>query len=58
MKTRIYSYTSESPRITAKTVARWLEIIVKMFGRITSVSYRESESEHVIDVTVEEKEND
>ena len=58
MKTRRYSYTSESPRITAKTVANWLEIITKIFGRIVGVRYRESESEHVIDVTVEEEEND
>lgn len=56
MKTRIYCYTSHSPTITAKSIAKWLKIITVLFGPITSVEYRESETEYEIDVTVEEGE--
>lgn len=56
MKTRILAYTSHSPTITAKTFAKWLKAITIIYGRITSVEYRESETEHVIEATVEEGE--
>lgn len=58
MKTRTYSYGSDSPRVSAKSVACWLEIIAKRFGPILSVAYYEDGDEHVIEVAVEEEEND
>ena len=56
MKTHILVYTSHSPMITAKTFAKWLKAVTIIYGRISSVEYLESETEHEIEVTVEEEE--
>ena len=56
MKTRTYSYGSDSPKVSAKSIACWLEIVAKRFGPILSVTYYEDGDEHVIEVTVEEEE--
>ena len=49
---RTYTYESDTPKVSAKAVASWLNIVAKRFGPISGVSYYEDETGFVIEAEV------